>query len=69
MLGAAYGEGTVDVWDVSAHDGTLKLLEEIPVGGTPGPVAGRQDSPRKNFHLPPAPSPKAVQILQQAVTY
>lgn len=44
MVGAAYGQGQIDVWDVSAPDGSLKLLKQIPAGGTPGPVAGRQDS-------------------------
>lgn len=53
MVGAAYGEGTIDVWDVSARDGTMELLKEFPVGGTLGPVAGRQDSPRKHSRLPP----------------
>jgi hypothetical protein len=65
MVGAAFGQGQIDVWDVSAPDGTLKvmfqpqqqapslvltsiqLLKQIPAGGTPGPVAGRQDSARK----------------------
>lgn len=81
LVGAAFGQGQVDVWDASAPDGTLKvcflylailflpwplrqclacrgfiligqqLLKQIPVGGTPGPVKGRQDSPRK----PPDP--------------
>lgn len=44
LVGAAFGQGQIDVWDVSAPDGTLKLLQQIPAGGTPGPVAGRQDS-------------------------
>lgn len=94
LVGAAFGQGQIDVWDVSAPDGTLKvmfqpvhlyrshsvhhrqrtvcgiiepspltsiqLLKQIPVGGTPGPVAGRQDSPRKPLlhpvYKPPFPS-------------
>lgn len=44
MVGAAFGQGQIDVWDVSAPDGSMKLLKQIPAGGTPGPVAGRQDS-------------------------
>ncbi|KAH8742858.1 Lactonase, 7-bladed beta-propeller-domain-containing protein [Diaporthe sp. PMI_573] len=51
LVGAAFGQGQVDVWDVSAPDGTLKLLKQIPVGGTPGPVAGRQDSPHPHQAL------------------
>lgn len=65
MVGAAYGEGTVDVWDVSAPDGTLKLLKEISVGGTLGPVAGRQDSPRKHFPVPPS---ETLKIHAQSLT-
>ena len=51
MVGAAFGEGTIDIWDISADDGGMKLLEQIPAGGVPGPVAGRQDSPRECSHL------------------
>ncbi|KAK7702099.1 hypothetical protein SLS64_009960 [Diaporthe eres] len=51
LVGAAFGQGQVDVWDVSAPDGTLKLLKQIPVGGTPGPVTGRQDSPHPHQAL------------------
>ncbi|KAL1880172.1 hypothetical protein Daus18300_001535 [Diaporthe australafricana] len=51
MVGAAFGQGQVDVWDVSAPDGTMKLLKQIPVGGTPGPVEGRQDSPHPHQAL------------------
>ncbi|ROV90120.1 hypothetical protein VMCG_09788 [Cytospora schulzeri] len=51
MVGAGYGEGTVDVWDVSARNGAMKLLKSITVGGTPGPVSGRQDSPHPHQAL------------------
>ncbi|KAG6365822.1 hypothetical protein INS49_007433 [Diaporthe citri] len=51
LVGAAFGQGQVDVWDVSAPGGTLKLLKQIPVGGTPGPVTGRQDSPHPHQAL------------------
>lgn len=47
MAGAAFAQGSVDFWDVSAADGTMKLIKQIEAGGTPGPVVGRQDSPRK----------------------
>lgn len=45
MLGAAFGAGRIDVWDLDEHDGHLTLNKSIEVGGTPGPVPGRQDSP------------------------
>lgn len=51
MVGAAYGQGQIDVWDISAEDGSLKLLKQIPAGGTLGPVTGRQDSPRKSLQV------------------
>lgn len=44
MVGAAYGEGSVDVWDLDADDGTMTLRKQIVAGGDPGPVAGRQDT-------------------------
>lgn len=44
MTGAAYGQGSVDVWDLDEKDGTMTLRKQIVAGGTPGPVAGRQDS-------------------------
>ncbi|KAI0887646.1 putative isomerase YbhE [Annulohypoxylon maeteangense] len=40
MIGAAYGNATVDVWDVSAADHTPKLLKTVPVPGTPSPAQG-----------------------------
>lgn len=45
MVGAAFGEGQIDVWDLDDKDGTMTLQKQIPVGGDPGPVVGRQDSP------------------------
>lgn len=45
MLGAGFGGGSVDVWDLDKDDGTMTLKKQIAVGGTPGPVVGRQDSP------------------------
>lgn len=51
MLGAAFAGSAVDVWDISADDGTLKLVKTISVGGTPGPVVGRQDSPHPHQAL------------------
>lgn len=45
MVGAAFGQGNVDVWDLDADDGTMTLKKQIVVGGEPGPVVGRQDSP------------------------
>ncbi|KAI6085537.1 putative isomerase YbhE [Hypoxylon rubiginosum] len=40
MVGAAYGSGMIDVWDVSAQDGSLKLLKNIVVPGEPNPAQG-----------------------------
>ncbi|KAI1326673.1 putative isomerase YbhE [Xylariaceae sp. FL0255] len=37
MVAPAYGEGTVDIWDVSAVDGTPKLLKTITIEGSLGP--------------------------------
>lgn len=45
MVGAAFAQGSIDVWDLDADDGSMTLKKQIEVGGTPGPVVGRQDSP------------------------
>lgn len=45
MMGAAYGQGQMDVWDVSATDGTLKLRKQIPSTGSLGPNPDRQTEP------------------------
>lgn len=45
MVGAGFGGGSIDVWDLDKDDGTMTLKKQIAVGGTPGPVVGRQDSP------------------------
>lgn len=45
MVGAAFGEGQIDVWDLDEKDGTMTLQKQVAVGGDPGPVVGRQDSP------------------------
>lgn len=45
MVGAAFGQGSVDVWDLNADDGTMTLRKQIVAGGVTGPVVGRQDSP------------------------
>lgn len=51
LIGAAFGQGQIDVWDLDADDGTLTLNKQIAVGGTPGPVVGRQDSPHPHESL------------------
>ncbi|WYZ39701.1 hypothetical protein EsH8_IV_000042 [Colletotrichum jinshuiense] len=44
LVGAAYGQGTIDVWDIS--DGTsLKLLKTLKSDDPLGPNAVRQDKP------------------------
>ncbi|KAI1102948.1 putative isomerase YbhE [Jackrogersella minutella] len=40
VVGAAYGNGTVDVWDVSAPDHSPKLLKTIDIPGVPSPAQG-----------------------------
>lgn len=45
LMGAAFGQGQIDVWDLDPDNGMLTLKKQIPAGGTPGPVTGRQDSP------------------------
>ena len=41
MLGASYGQGTVDVWDTSSADGRFYLLDQITLEGPVGPVVTR----------------------------
>ena len=43
MVGAAYGQGTIDVWDVS--DGGLTLLKTLESDGELGPNPERQTAP------------------------
>ncbi|GJC81143.1 putative 6-phosphogluconolactonase ARB_02015 [Colletotrichum liriopes] len=45
LVGASYGQGTVDVWDISDAS-SLKLLKQITLGGTLGPNKARQDQSR-----------------------
>ncbi|KAI1465178.1 putative isomerase YbhE [Daldinia caldariorum] len=40
MVGAGYGSGAVDVWDVSAADGSLKHIKTVLVPGEPNPAQG-----------------------------
>ncbi|KAI1204367.1 putative isomerase YbhE [Annulohypoxylon truncatum] len=40
MVGAAYGNGTVDVWDVSAADHSPKLMKTLDIPGVPNPAQG-----------------------------
>ncbi|CAH0036655.1 unnamed protein product [Clonostachys solani] len=42
LVGAAYGNGTVDVWDIAG--GKLELIKTIPAPGTPGPKSPNQDA-------------------------
>ncbi|KAI8625626.1 putative isomerase YbhE [Xylariaceae sp. FL1651] len=37
MVGAAYGSGMIDVWDLTATNSTPKILKQIEVGGPLGP--------------------------------
>ncbi|TID02879.1 putative 6-phosphogluconolactonase [Colletotrichum higginsianum] len=45
LVGTSYGQGTVDVWDISEAS-SLKLLKQITLGGTLGPNKARQDQSR-----------------------
>ncbi|KAK2001415.1 putative isomerase YbhE [Colletotrichum falcatum] len=45
LVGASFGQGTVDVWDISDAS-SLKLLKQITLGGTLGPNKVRQDQSR-----------------------
>ena len=45
LVGAAFGNGTVDIWDVSAPDGTLALIKTIVSDDALGPNENRQDRP------------------------
>ncbi|KAL7626095.1 hypothetical protein AAE478_002865 [Parahypoxylon ruwenzoriense] len=40
MIGTAYGSGMIDVWDVSAPDGSMKLMKSVVVPGAPNPAQG-----------------------------
>lgn len=43
MLGSAYGNSSVDVWNI--YDGQLQLQQTIPITDQVGPVTDRQDKP------------------------
>ncbi|ERS97488.1 6-phosphogluconolactonase [Sporothrix schenckii 1099-18] len=51
MVGAAYGAGQVDVWDVSAGAGGLTLLKQIASDDPLGPNAARQEAPHPHQAL------------------
>lgn len=37
LIGSSYGEGSIDVWDSTNPDGSLKYIKKIPLTGTHGP--------------------------------
>jgi len=45
LVGAAYGEGKVDVWDVSNRDGKLERMVSFPSSGMFGPLKKKQAAP------------------------
>ncbi|CAK7203135.1 hypothetical protein SEUCBS139899_005864 [Sporothrix eucalyptigena] len=51
MVGAAFGEGQVDVWTVDPDDGTLSLLKQIVSDDPLGPNTERQDAPHPHQAL------------------
>ncbi|CAK7225818.1 hypothetical protein SCUCBS95973_005991 [Sporothrix curviconia] len=51
MVGAAFGEGQVDVWTVSPDDGSLNLLTQIVSDDPLGPNTARQDAPHPHQAL------------------
>ncbi|CAI4217975.1 unnamed protein product [Parascedosporium putredinis] len=54
MVGSAYGNGTIDVWDTSAEDGTPTLIKTLKSGGELAP-ASSEPTPIK-----PSLTPRAV---------
>ncbi|KAI0127307.1 Lactonase, 7-bladed beta-propeller-domain-containing protein [Xylariales sp. AK1849] len=42
LLGASYSQGQVDVWDISAENGSLKLLKQVVLEGPTGPNTASQ---------------------------
>ncbi|KAK5072578.1 hypothetical protein LTR64_004947 [Lithohypha guttulata] len=38
LVGSSYGLGQVDIWDSAAADGSLKLIKQVPLPGTPSLV-------------------------------
>jgi len=51
MVGAAFGQGQIDVWDVSAADGTMTLMKQIVSDDPLGPNAARQEAPHPHQAL------------------
>jgi len=51
IVGSAFGQGQIDVWEVDAADGTLSLLKQIPSDDALGPNAVRQDAPHPHQAL------------------
>jgi 6-phosphogluconolactonase (cycloisomerase 2 family) len=51
ILGASYGQGTVDVWDVAPETGLLTLQETLVSPGPLGPNPDRQDAPHPHQGL------------------
>ncbi|KAK9423841.1 putative Lactonase, 7-bladed beta-propeller-domain-containing protein [Seiridium unicorne] len=39
LIGASYGQGQFDVWEISPADGSLKLVKQVPLPGPTGPAA------------------------------
>jgi 6-phosphogluconolactonase (cycloisomerase 2 family) len=51
MLGASFGQGTVDVWDLAPDTGLLTLKDQLPSTDTLGPNAARQNAPHPHQAL------------------
>jgi 6-phosphogluconolactonase (cycloisomerase 2 family) len=51
MVGAAYGQGTVDVWDLAPETGALSLKKQIVSNDPLGPNTERQDKPHPHQAL------------------
>lgn len=48
MVGPSFSQGTIDIWDTSAPDGTMKLIKQLVSDDTLGPNAVLQASPHPN---------------------
>ncbi|PTB74924.1 putative isomerase YbhE [Trichoderma longibrachiatum ATCC 18648] len=60
MLGAGFGSGNIDVWDIEG--GGLTLLKTIPSPGPVGPDTARQASPHPHMALVLSPDSKDLYL-------
>ncbi|OIW34175.1 putative isomerase YbhE, partial [Coniochaeta ligniaria NRRL 30616] len=51
LLGASFGQGTIDVWDLAPDTGLLTLADQIPSTDALGPNTARQSAPHPHQAL------------------